>query len=95
MSQFSIVLLVIDKAHTVPQRAMDCGPNVGRLNQDYGQNHPTLSVKSICGKYINIFIRFTNRNQYILMTTATNVSKGQTDISYKGELQTLTKLNKV
>ncbi len=34
------------------------------------------------------------RNQHdILKTTVANVSNGQTDMSHKGELQTLTKLN--
>ncbi len=27
MGQFSIVLLAIDNAHTVPQRALNCPPN--------------------------------------------------------------------
>ncbi len=91
MGQFSNVLLAIDKAHTAPQRALDCIPGLGELNQVYGPNHPTLSI---CGKYINIFIRCTNRNQYdILMTAAADVSKGQTDMPCKGELQTMTKLS--
>ncbi len=90
MVQFSKVLLVIDKAHTVPQRAIDC--SLRGLNQVYGHNCPTSSVKIICGKYINIFTRCTNRNQYdILMTAAVGVLKGQTAMSYKSELQTLTK----
>ncbi len=80
------------KKHTVPQRALDCGPGLGGLNQFYGHNCLTPSVKSICGKYTNIITRCTNRNQYdIIMTAAAYVSKGQTDMSYKGELQTLTK----
>ncbi len=29
MSQFSKVLMAIDKAHTVPQRVLDCGPGLG------------------------------------------------------------------
>ncbi len=38
--------------------------------------------------------RCTNMNQHdILMTAVTDVSKGQTYMSYIGELQTLTKLN--
>ncbi len=45
-------------------------------------------------QYINIFTRCTNRNQHdIRMTSVANVSKEQTDMSYKGELQTLTKLS--
>ncbi len=31
MGQFSKVLLAIDKVHTVPQRALDCRPGLGRL----------------------------------------------------------------
>ncbi len=67
---------------------------VGGLNQVYGPNHPTPFVYSICGKNINIFTRCTIRNQHdILKTAVANVSKGQTDMSHKGELQTLTKLS--
>ncbi len=86
-------LLAIDKAHTAPQRALDCGPGLGELNQVYGHNCLIPSAKSICGKY-NIITRYqcTNRNQLnIIMTAVANVKKGQADISYKGELQTLTK----
>ncbi len=44
--------------------------------------------------YINIFTRCTIRNQHdFLKTDVADVSKGQTDMSYKGELQTLTKLS--
>ncbi len=32
MGQFSKVLLVIDNAHTVPQRAFKCRPGLGGLN---------------------------------------------------------------
>ncbi len=38
------VLLAIDKAYIVPQRALDCGPCFGGLNQVYGTNRPTPSV---------------------------------------------------
>ncbi len=44
MGQFSNVLLAIDEAHTVTQRALDCGPGIGGLNQVYGLNHLTPSV---------------------------------------------------
>ncbi len=44
MGQFSKVLLAIDNAHTVPQHAMDCEPDLGELNQVYGPHHPTPSV---------------------------------------------------
>ncbi len=89
MDQFSNILLAIEKAHTVPQRALDCRPGFTWLNQVYGPNCPTPSVKGICGKYINIFTRCTNRNQYdILKTAAGDVCKGQTYMSYKGEFQT-------
>ncbi len=38
MSQFSNVLLAFGQTRTVPQRALDCGPGLGRLNQAYGSN---------------------------------------------------------
>ncbi len=44
MGQFSHVLLAIDKAHIVTQRAMDCRPDLGGLNQVYGPNCPNPSV---------------------------------------------------
>ncbi len=43
MRTFSKVLLAIDNTQTVPQRALDCRPDVGGLNQVYGPNHPTPS----------------------------------------------------
>ncbi len=44
MGQLSKVLLAVDNAHIVPQRALDCGPGLGGLNQVYGPNCPTPSV---------------------------------------------------
>ncbi len=44
MGQFSKVLLDIDKVYTVTQRALDCRPGLGELNQVYVPNHPTPSV---------------------------------------------------
>ncbi len=44
MGQFSKVLLAIDNAHTVPQKALDSRPGFDGLNQVYGPNHPTPSV---------------------------------------------------
>ncbi len=44
MGQFSNVILVIDKTHTVPQRVLDCEPGLGGLNQVDGANCPTPSV---------------------------------------------------
>ncbi len=70
MGQLVNVLLAIEKAHTLLYRALDCGPDFGGLNQAYGPNHPTTSVYSICGKYTNIFIRCTNRNQFDIQMTA-------------------------
>ncbi len=32
MGQFSKVLLAIDIAHTVSQRALDCGPGLGEIH---------------------------------------------------------------
>ncbi len=41
---------------------------------------------------INIFTRCTKRNQFdILLTAVADVSKGQTDMTYQGEHQTLPK----
>ncbi len=81
-----------DNSHTVPHRVLDCRPDLGELNQVDGPNRPTAYVRSICGNFLNIFTTCTNRNQHdILKTTVADVSKGQTDMSYKGELQTLTK----
>ncbi len=78
MGQFSKVLLAIDKVHTAPQKALDCGSGLCGLNQVYGPTCPTPPVQSIYGKYINIFTRCTNRNQHdILMTVVANVSKGK------------------
>ncbi len=37
MGQFSKVLLAIDSAHTVPQRALDCKPCLVGLSQVYEQ----------------------------------------------------------
>ncbi len=36
--------IAIDNAHTVPQRALDCGSGLGGLNQVYRPNCPTPSV---------------------------------------------------
>ncbi len=95
MGQFVNVLFAIDKAHTVPQRALDCKPDLGGLNQVNGSNHSTPSAQSVCGKYSNIFTRCVNRNQFgILMAAVANVRKWQTDMSYKCEHQTLTKKTK-
>ncbi len=80
--------------YTLPQRVMDCGPGLCGLNQGFGPNWPTPSVKSFCGKYINIFTRRTTKNQHgILRTVVADVSKGQTYMSLKGKLQTPTKLS--
>ncbi len=90
MDQFGTI--AIDNLHTVPQSAMNCRP--GGLNEVYGPNRPTPSINNICGKYINIFTRCTIRNQHdILKTAVADVSKGQTNMSYKGEIQTLTNLS--
>ncbi len=48
------------------------------------------STYSMCGKYNSIFTTCTNRNKFdILMTGVADVRKGQVDMSYKGEHQTL------
>ncbi len=43
MDQLVNVLLAIDKANTVLQKAPDCGPGLSGLNQVYGPIRPTLS----------------------------------------------------
>ncbi len=48
MSQFSKVLLAINNAHIVPQRALDCEPGLGGLNQVYGSNCPVHSPITVC-----------------------------------------------
>ncbi len=63
------------------------------INQDHilGQKQVDKS-----GKYIHIFTRRTIRNQHDILKTSVadvHVSKGQTCMSHKGELQTLTKLS--
>ncbi len=40
MGQFSKVLLAIDNAHTVPQRALNCGPGIGGLTRFMGPTVP-------------------------------------------------------
>ncbi len=46
MGQFSKVLLGIDQVHTVPQRALDCGPeNCGEGAKPYSCPSPQPSMK--------------------------------------------------
>ncbi len=51
MGQFSKVLLAIDNANIVPQRALDCGLGLGGLNMVMGPTVPLplfrVSVASI------------------------------------------------
>ncbi len=49
MDQSVNVLLVIDKANIVPQRALDCIQGLEGLNYAYGPHHPIPSLLSICG----------------------------------------------
>ncbi len=39
-----LVLLAIDNAHTVSQRALDYGPGLGELDQVYEHNRPNLTI---------------------------------------------------
>ncbi len=48
MEELVNVLLAIDKACTVLQKALDCRPGLGGLNQVYGPHHPT----SLCSEYL-------------------------------------------
>ncbi len=94
MGQFSKVLQLLIMHTQHHREGPHCGPGLGGLNQVYGPNHPTPSVQGIRGEYINIFTRCTIKNQHDILTTAVaDVSKEQTHMSYKGELQTLTKLS--
>ncbi len=36
MNQIMNIILTIYKVHTAPQRAMDCGPGLGGINQVFG-----------------------------------------------------------
>ncbi len=44
MDQLVNVILAIDKAHIAPQRALDCRPGLGGLNQADGPDRPTTSA---------------------------------------------------
>ncbi len=79
--------------HTVPHSTMNCGPGLDGLNQVDGSN--LTFAKSICCKYTNMFSKHTNKSQFdILMTVLVDdIRKGQTDMPYKREHQTLTKQN--
>ncbi len=83
--------IYIDKEHTIPQRALACGPGIVELNQVYLPNHLTPSIENFCSTYINIFTRCTKMNLYILLIVIANINKGCTVMSYEGQLQTLTK----
>ncbi len=87
MGQFSKVLLPIDNANTVLHRALECGLGLHGLNQVIGSTIPLLMWQV----YQHLYQ--TTRNQHDIMTAVVNVSKGQTDMSYKSELQALTKLS--
>ncbi len=55
---------------------------------------PTIRLHLFRVSVASIFTRCTIRNEHdILKTAVADVSKGQTDMSHKGELQTLTKLS--
>ncbi len=82
MGQFSKVLLGIDNAHTVPQRALDCGPGLGVLKQVMC---PSLAINRFRISVVSISTFVPD-----VQIAVVDVSKGQTDMSYKGELQTLT-----
>ncbi len=75
--------------HWVPWTVDQC---LGGIHEVYGPNHPTPFAQSICGKNNNIYTRCINTNQFdILMTAIADVKKGQTNMLYRGEHQTLTK----
>ncbi len=43
MAQFGKVLLAIDRAHTVPQSALDCGPGLGHNHEAQLANYVLLT----------------------------------------------------
>ncbi len=45
MDQLVNLILAIDKAHTVPERVLDCRPDLGGLNHVDGPNHSTLCFR--------------------------------------------------
>ncbi len=47
MDNLTNVLLDIDKVHKTLERAMECGPGLGRLNQLYGHSHATPTTYRI------------------------------------------------
>ncbi len=98
MGQFSNVLLDTDNVQTVLQRTLDCRPGLGGLNQVMDSIAPLPLFRQYCSKYINIFTRCTNRNQYdILMTAVADVRKGQachTKVSFKHSLDNIQAVTK-
>ncbi len=52
MDQLVCVLLAIDKVHTAPQRALDCGPSLGGLNHFMGPTIPLYLLRVSVAIYI-------------------------------------------
>ncbi len=68
MRQFSKVqsTITIDNAHPAPQRALDCGPGLGVLNQVYGPNLPTKGLFYLCIYSSLLAIYHCNNNNLTL-----------------------------
>ncbi len=58
MGQLVNILLTIDKVYTVPQRALDCGPGLGRLNKLHNV-HSNMQTFSSLRVFLNILLDFT------------------------------------
>ncbi len=60
MDQPMNVILTIDNVHTSPQNVLDCIPYLCGLNQVYGPNHPTPSVRNIgkCYYYYYYYYKY-------------------------------------
>ncbi len=54
MGEFSKVLLAIDNAHTVPQRAPDCRPGSGGLTKFMGPTFPLPLFRVTVASIISI-----------------------------------------
>ncbi len=102
MGQFSNVLLPIDKVHTVPQRATK-GPALWtRFRWVKHGLWPAQQSQSLCLDYrwqvyqhpYQMYIYESARYPKVVKAAVANVNKGETDMSYKGELQTFIKQSK-
>ncbi len=83
-------ILTIDKVHTAPQVAVDCGPGLNGLNEVKRGLWAQLSHYPFVASVLS-FTRCIIRNQFdILLRAVADSNKGETDMTYQGENQTLT-----